>query len=187
MGLVVRSINPRLASVLSDIIKPMNGRVLLLNASYVPICAVSMKRAVVLVLAEKAEVVSAGADSIRSESLWLDAPTVIRLIRYVNVPHFRKAYLSRRTILARDNHECCYCGKRANTMDHVMPRSRGGQHTWTNVVACCYNCNQEKDDRTPQEMGWSMRYPAAEPEGVRRIVLIVGTVHPAWDEWLQVA
>jgi len=165
----------------------MYERVLLLNATYEPICVVSLKRAVVLVLAEKAEVVSARDREVRSASFVLDAPSVIRLVRYVNVPRFRKAYLSRRTILQRDNHECCYCGKRATTMDHIMPRSRGGQHSWTNVVACCFDCNQAKDNKTPEEMGWKMRYQPFEPEGNRRIVLIVGHLDPAWEEWVAVA
>jgi len=165
----------------------MSERVLLLNATFEPICVVSLKRAVVLVLAEKAEVISARDRAVRSASFSLDAPAVIRLVRYVNIPRFRKAYLSRKTILQRDDHECCYCGDRASTMDHIIPRSRGGQHSWKNVVACCYDCNQIKDNRTPEEMGWKMRFQPVEPEGNRRIILIVGSMDPAWEEWMAVA
>lgn len=165
---------------------PMD-RVLLLNATYEPICAVPMRRAVVLVLCDKAEIVTAYDAVVRSASMEMSRPAVIRLVRYVNVPRFRKAYLSRRTILQRDNHECCYCGGKASTMDHIMPRSRGGAHSWTNVVACCFGCNQTKDDKTPQEMDWKMRYQPFEPEGNRRIVLIVGCLDPTWEEWMAVA
>jgi 5-methylcytosine-specific restriction endonuclease McrA len=163
-------------------------RVLLLNATYEPICAVTLKRAVVLVLAEKAEVVTArdGAE-FRSASLALPVPSVIRLVRYVAIPRFRKAYLTRKTILKRDDYECCYCGGRADTMDHIMPRSRGGQHSWKNIVACCYDCNQIKDNRTPDEMGWKMRFKPTEPEGARRMVLVIGTMDPSWEEWMAVA
>lgn len=163
----------------------MSERVLLLNASWEPICVVPLKRAVVLVLAQKAEIVTARNGSVvRSASFSLKAPAVIRLVRYVNVPRFRKAYLSRRTILQRDKHECCYCGGRATTMDHIMPRSRGGQHSWTNVVACCFDCNQAKDDRIPEEMGWKMRFRPHEPMGNTRIVLIVGHIDEAWEPYL---
>lgn len=163
----------------------MEGRALLLNASWEAICSVSLKRAVILVLSEKAEIVTAEEGTeLHSASSSMPRPRVIRLIRYVNVPRFRKAYLSRRTILQRDNHECCYCGGRANTMDHVVPRSRGGRHSWTNIVACCYDCNQRKDNKTLEDLGWSMRYAPYEPEGSKRVALIVGSIHPSWEEWL---
>ncbi|MCJ7666887.1 MAG: HNH endonuclease [Anaerolineae bacterium] len=162
----------------------MDGRVLLLNATYEPICVVPLKRAVILVLSEKAEIIAAHDTVVRSASFELSRPAVVRLVRYVNIPRFRKAYLSRRTIVARDNQICCYCGSNANTMDHIQPRSRGGKHSWTNVVACCFDCNQTKDDRTPEEMGWKMRYRPTEPEGSRRILLIVGSMDPEWEEWM---
>lgn len=169
----------------------MSERVLLLNASYEPICVLSVNRAVILVLEEKAEVVAEGKTLMRSPSVTIVAPSVIRLVRYVNIPRFRKAYLGRKAILQRDNHECCYCGGVATTMDHIIPRSRQGAHSWTNIVACCYDCNQTKDDRTFEEMrdkfGWKMRYQPYEPEGNRRLVLIVGSVDPAWEEWMAVA
>ena len=162
--------------------------VLLLNASYEPLCAISAKRAIVLVLSDKAEVVTERSGSaVHSASLSFPMPSVVRLIRYVNVPRFRKAYLSRRTILARDNKICCYCGGKANTMDHVIPRSREGRHTWTNIVACCYDCNQRKDNRLLEDLGWKMLYVPFEPEGTRRIVLILGSIDPDWEEWLQEA
>jgi 5-methylcytosine-specific restriction endonuclease McrA len=166
----------------------MDERVLLLNATYEPLCALSARRAVILVLKEKAEIVTArDGREVRSASTSIPFPSVIRLVRYVNVPRFRKAYLSRRTILARDAHVCCYCGGKATTMDHVIPRSRGGRHSWTNIVASCYPCNQTKDDRTPSEMGWQMRFVGVEPEGSRRIVLVIGTIEPEWEDWLAMA
>jgi len=169
-------------------IPSMETSVLLLNASYEPICVVSFKRAVVLVLLEKAEVVSSYEDRVvHSATREMPMPSVIRLVRYVNIPHFRKAYLSRRTVLKRDGGLCAYCGKAASTMDHIVPRSRGGLHSWENVVACCYPCNQTKDDRLLDEIGWKLRLVPTRPEGTRRLMLLIGDLEPAWEEWLPVA
>ncbi|GAA2092864.1 MULTISPECIES: HNH endonuclease [Brevibacterium] len=132
-------------------------KTLVLNAGYEPMSVVSFKRAVVLVLAGKASVLSADAQQpVRSERLELDRPTVIILTRYVKPPETRTVSLSRRGVLRRDAHRCAYCGRSAETVDHVMPRSRGGQNTWTNLVACCRTCNSLKGDRTPEEMGWRL-------------------------------
>jgi 5-methylcytosine-specific restriction endonuclease McrA len=127
---------------------------LVLNASYEPLCIVPLRRAVVLVLAEKAVVVEEGETLLRSERLAMNAPTVVRLSRYVRVPYRRAVPLTRRAVLARDGHRCAYCSARADTIDHVLPRSRGGGHIWTNVVAACARCNHRKGDRLLSEMGW---------------------------------
>lgn len=163
-------------------------QVLLLNATYQPICSVTMKRAIVLVLQGKAEVVSSyEGREMRSENLSIPAPSVIRLLKFVAIPRFRKAYLTRRAILQRDGNECCYCGGKANTMDHIVPRSKGGKHSWDNVVACCFPCNQRKDDKSLEEIGWAMRYKPSRPEGPKRFLLIVGRVDPSWEEWIAMA
>jgi len=158
--------------------------VLLLNASYEPLAVVGAKRAIVLVLQGKADVVSHHpTEQVRSESAKMAMPTVIRLLRYVNVPKFRKAYLSRRTVLARDDSECAYCGGVANTIDHIRPRSLGGRNVWENVVACCYECNQRKANRTLGDLGWTLRYRPYRPEGNRRLVMTQST-NPDWEPWL---
>ena len=163
----------------------MDVPVLLLNASYEPICAISAQRAVPMMLDGEVEVVSVyEGRAIRSPSLTLEYPSVVRLVRYVNVPRFRKAYLSRRAVLARDGHECAYCGGRANTMDHVVPRSKGGPHRWENIVSCCFPCNQRKDDKSLDELGWKLRYRPFRPEGDKRL-LLSGGAHEHWEQWLE--
>ena len=164
----------------------MDRRVLLLNASYEPIAPVSIERAVCLILEGKAEIVTEHESrEFRSPSFSIPWPQVVRLVRYIHIPTFRKVYLSRRAILARDNHTCAYCGGRATTMDHVVPRSRGGRHSWRNIVACCLPCNQRKDDRLLEELGWTLKFEPYEPQGARRIAVSLGHTHPSWDEWLQ--
>src|SRR5262245_35104131 len=87
-----------------------------------------------------------------------DRPSVILLQRYVRVPSGRAVPVSRRGVLRRDDQRCGYCSASASTIDHVMPRSRGGDDSWENLVACCLRCNNVKGDRTPAEMGWSLRF-----------------------------
>lgn len=139
-------------------------KTLVLNAGYEPMSVVSFKRAVILVLTGKAAVLQADeAAPIRSASVVLDRPSVIILTRYVKPPRGRKVLLSRRGVLRRDGYLCAYCGGHATTVDHVLPRSRGGANSWTNLVACCRSCNCDKSDRTPEEMGWRLRFTPAPP------------------------
>ena len=144
------------------------GAALVLNATYEPLCVVPLRRAVVLVLAEKAVVVEAGQTVMHSERLAVAVPTVVRLSRFVRVPYRREVPLTRRAVLDRDAHSCVYCNGRADTIDHVRPRSRGGQHVWTNVVAACARCNHRKGDRLLTEMGWHLAYAAGPAAGHRR-------------------
>src|SRR5690606_3289005 len=124
--------------------------VLVLNASYEPINVCSTRRAVILVLKEKAEILERSGTPIRSERSTFTRPAVIRLVTYVRVPrnaHSRR--ISRKAVLARDSWTCQYCGERkpGMTIDHVIPRSRGGQSVWENIVAACGSCNRRKGDR----------------------------------------
>ncbi len=128
------------------------GRVLVLNASYEPINVCTMRRAAVLVLKERAEVLERREGVLHSERLELERPCVIRLVRYVRVPrdvHRRK--ITRRAVLARDSYTCQYCGRESAglTVDHVIPRSRGGTSHWDNIVAACAPCNRKKGSRLP--------------------------------------
>src|SRR5690606_31420602 len=116
------------------------GRVLVLNASYEPINVCTVRRATVLLLKARAELLERGEGTLHSERLELDRPCVIRLRRYVRIPrnvHRRK--ITRKAVLARDGYKCQYCGHEATTLtvDHVIPRSRGGQSVWENIVASC--------------------------------------------------
>ena len=117
------------------------GRALVLNATDAPLAVVPARRAVVLVLKEKAEVVLSNGAMFRSEHIAIDAPSVVRLRRFVRLPYRPHAPLTRRAVFVRDAWSCQYCGQSAENLDHVVPRSRGGLHIWENVVAACRRCN----------------------------------------------
>ncbi len=157
---------------------------LVLNATYEPLCVVPLRRAVVLVLAEKAIVVEAGAGLMRSEHRCIVVPTVVRLSQYVRVPYRREVPLTRRAVLDRDAHSCVYCGVQADTIDHVRPRSRGGEHVWTNVVAACARCNHRKGDRLLAEIGWQLLRQPQQPPPMVAVVLGWAKRDPAWQRYL---
>src|SRR6185295_334280 len=134
--------DPEQAAAPSGCAPPAGSRVLLLNATFEPLAVVTAKRAVVLMLAGKAECVQAALEgAFHSESLTIAAPSVMRLSRYVRVPYRRPVPMTRAGVLRRDGRRCAYCARRADTIDHVVPRSRGGAHTWENCVAACRTCN----------------------------------------------
>jgi 5-methylcytosine-specific restriction endonuclease McrA len=112
---------------------------------------------------------------------------VILLRRYVRIPNGRAVPVSRRGVLRRDAQRCAYCGSSASTIDHVIPRSRGGADSWENLVACCLRCNNVKGDRTPQEMGWPLRYVPRAPHGTAWLVRGVERTQPQWEEFLAPA
>ena len=159
-------------------------RTLVLNAGYEPLAVVSFRRAIVLVLAGKATVIADGPTPVVSGSLTLPRPSVILLGRYVRVPHGRAVPVSRRGVLRRDEHRCAYCGGHAATVDHVLPRSRGGQDSWENLVACCVRCNNVKGDKTPEEKGWSLRVRPQAPRGPAWVVRGADVREPTWDAFL---
>jgi 5-methylcytosine-specific restriction endonuclease McrA len=160
---------------------------LVLNATYEPLSVVSARRAVCLVLAEKAEVIHHDGTEIRSARLAVPTPVVIRLRYVVKVPYHRRTTLSRRAVFARDDGRCQYCGEHADSIDHVVPRSRGGQHDWENVVAACRPCNLRKRDREPHEAGMRLhRHPSA-PRELAWVVVAVGRVPEAWKPYLAKA
>ncbi len=161
------------------------SRALVLNATYEPLCLVATRRAVVLVLKEKAELLHASDGSFRSERLDLPEPSVVRLGYFVKVPYQARIGLNRRSVFARDGHRCQYCGGAAENIDHVVPRSRGGTHTWENVVAACRPCNTRKEDRHPHEVGLTLGRRPAVPRELTWIIVAVGTVHPHWEPYLQ--
>ncbi|HZD18979.1 MAG TPA: HNH endonuclease [Actinomycetota bacterium] len=142
----------------------------------------SARRAVVLVLKDKAEILVPNGQVFRSEYLELDAPSVLRLRRFVRVPYRVQAPLTRRAVFARDDWTCQYCGAPAENLDHVVPRSKGGTHTWDNVVAACRRCNSRKENRLTQEAGLRLaREPAAPRDGFR---LSLGRLEPEWEPFL---
>ncbi|MFM7225907.1 MAG: HNH endonuclease [Actinomycetota bacterium] len=161
------------------------ARVLLLNASFEPLTVVPVRRAVVLVLTGKAEVLHPGTGTLRSERRAVPVPSVIRLVQFVRVPHRAAAPLSRRNVFARDGGRCQYCGRPAENLDHVVPRSRGGLHSWENVVASCRPCNARKEDRLPHECAMHPRRIPVAPHAHTALVAAAGGVAPAWRPYLR--
>lgn len=163
-------------------------RTLVLNAGYEPLAVVSFKRALVLVMNDKATVVEhIPDDPVRASGGAHDRPAVILLTRYVRIPGGRKVPVTRRGVLRRDGHRCGYCGKSASTIDHILPRSRGGADSWENLVACCLKCNNLKSDRTPQEMGWELRLTPGAPHGAQWTVRGTDRSDPRWGPYLELA
>ncbi len=163
-------------------------RVLLLNVTYEPLTTVGLRRAVCLVLCGKAEVVHDDADGavLHAASVALATPSVIRLSRYVRVPYRNRVPLTRAALMRRDNYRCAYCGRRAETIDHVVPRSRGGQHAWENCVASCTICNHRKADRLLDELGWTLAVLPAVPRGAHwRLVGVQHDGDPQWAAYLR--
>ena len=160
------------------------GRALLLNASFEPLCVVPTRRAVVLVLKDKAEIVCRRAGELRSERLAVAMPSVIRLRTYVRVPFRAHAPISRRAVFARDGHRCQYCHRPAENLDHIVPRSRGGGHHWENVVACCRACNSRKEDRLLHETDLILRRLPRVPHATIWIVASAGALDPQWARYL---
>ena len=160
------------------------GSALVLNATYEPLAVVPSRRAAILVLAEKADILDLSGQVLHSERTTLPLPSVIRLRYFVRVPYHRNVALSRRGVFARDGHSCQYCGNRAETLDHVVPRSRGGLHTWDNVVAACRRCNVGKADRLLHETRFSLRVPPVAPRQLSWVLVSVGRVPSAWEPYL---
>jgi 5-methylcytosine-specific restriction endonuclease McrA len=162
------------------------GRSLVLNATDEPLCVVPSRRAVVLVLKAKAEIVQANGEAYHSEKLRMPVPSVVRLTHFVKVPYRTRATLSRRAVFIRDAYECQYCGAAAENVDHVVPRSRGGQHVWENVVASCRRCNSNKENRSPAEVGLKLRRIPRAPKGSHFLVVSAGKPDPTWEPYLEV-
>ncbi len=133
------------------------SRALVLDATYEPLCVVPTRRALLLVIQAKAEPLAATGRVFRSARVTLDEPSVVRLSYFVRVPHQAHVALNRRAIFARDGHRCQYCGAQAENIDHILPRSKGGPHSWDNVVAACRRCNARKRDHLLEETGMKLR------------------------------
>lgn len=133
-------------------------RILVLNADYQPINVTSFQKGYKLVWKGKAEVVKEDPTDVIMTSRSIARPKVIRLLTYLYLP-YRRLNLSKQNVYRRDGFKCVYCGSGANlTLDHVLPRSRGGDNSWENLVTCCRKCNAKKDDRTPEEARMRMRH-----------------------------
>lgn len=170
-----------------DIPSSVAPRVLLLNAGYEALTALTARRAVVMLLCGKAVVVHENPDPflVRSATCEVAVPSVIRLREYVQIPYRAKVPMTRAALMHRDGHRCGYCGVRATTIDHVVPRSRGGGHSWENCVACCERCNRKKADKMLSELGWELRHRLEAPRGSTwRLVSTLREMGPHWEDYL---
>lgn len=169
--------------------------VLLLNASLEPLQTISIRRAVNLLLAEKVEAVTEHGYQLRTVSTIFTVPFVVRLSYYVNAPRKDIAW-SRRNVLERDEWQCVYCGIRVGewrngrlqhktdfTLEHIIPRSRGGGNTWGNTACACTTCNQRKADRLPHEAGMKLLFEPKTPRG--RILVIRGQIPNEWAKYFS--
>jgi 5-methylcytosine-specific restriction endonuclease McrA len=162
------------------------GRVLVLNATYEPVNVCTVRRAVVLLLKEKAELIERAERELHSENTTIARPMVIRLITYVRIPrdtHRRK--ITRRAVFARDDWTCQYCGSRTQlTVDHVVPRSKGGASTWDNIVASCAPCNRRKGNLLPRQVGMRLTKPPRTPNPRVFIQVASPSIPDVWRQYL---
>ncbi|MEZ4393457.1 MAG: HNH endonuclease [Polyangiales bacterium] len=158
---------------------------LLLNATFEPMKVISWQRALVLVFLDKAELVEAYDEVIRSINLAVQKPSVVRLRRYAR--HDRRVKFSRVNVYRRDGFACQYCGAQPGggdlTLDHVVPRARGGRTEWTNIVAACARCNAAKADRTPEQASMPLRRRPFKPNSMP-MVSPQECAHPGWIDYL---
>jgi len=161
-------------------------QVLVLNASYEPLNVCTVRRAHVLVFKGKAEVIERLDQPLRSSSTSFPWPHVIRLVTYVRVPRAVQRKISRRALFARDGWRCVYCGTTAGrlTLDHVVPRSRGGTSVWENVVTSCAPCNHKKGNRLLEEVSMELLHLPKPPAPVLFIRLAAPKIPSGWQPYL---
>ena len=163
---------------------------LVLNASYEPINVCTVRRATVLILKDRAEILDRSEWMLHAETLTVPHPVVIRLRTYVRIPrdaHSRK--ITRRAIFARDHWTCQYCGNERSTLtvDHVIPRSKGGSSAWDNIVACCAPCNRRKGDRLPAQANMHPRRRPSTPSSTIFVHVVAPKIPSAWQPYLLAA
>jgi 5-methylcytosine-specific restriction endonuclease McrA len=163
----------------------MNSEVLVLNQDYQPISVCSVQRSVKLVFLDKAELLHDDPDKvIRTVNEEYSYPSVIRLRRYIRLP-YAKIVLSRRNIMKRDRSTCQYCGTRSDlTLDHVLPKSRGGADSWENLVTACNNCNVKKGNRTPEEAGMPLNIKPYRPVHITFFQNLLNGIQEHWKPYL---
>lgn len=167
----------------------LNAKVLILNQSYEPLTVCTIKKAFILVFLGKAEVVvDDKRKSLRAVSKTFTWPSVIRLASFVTVP-YKKVVLTRKNILRRDSYQCAYCGRSdlLLTIDHVIPKARGGTDSWENLICACTVCNNKKGDRTPTEAGMPLSKNPFKPSHIMFIKNVVGKLDENWKPFLYLS
>lgn len=156
-------------------------KVLVLNFDYTPLNVTTLQRGFTLVIKGKAEVIKSDENPIVTAYANYVRPVIIRLLRYISY-HGRGMGVNRQRVFKRDHNECVYCGsKKELTIDHVMPRSRGGKNTWTNLVTCCMKCNLKKGNKTPEEAKMNLRQKPFEPTFIHETPIL----NEAWDNFKE--
>jgi len=168
----------------------MNSSVLVLNATYEPINICVAQRAIVLILKGVATCEEAAPHYFHTPSFKIPVPSVIRLLHYIKIPHMREKPPTKKNVLIRDKNTCQYCGHRFPaqdlTLDHVIPRSKGGQTRWENLVACCRLCNTRKGDLSASKAGMTLLKTPREPRYPYHIHLFRsrGRAREGWRKYL---
>jgi 5-methylcytosine-specific restriction endonuclease McrA len=159
--------------------------VLVLNQNYEPLSICTAKRAIVLVFLGKAEIVEKLASEVRTVSRAFPLPSVVRLYMYITIPR-KKILLTRKNILKRDGYRCQYCGQKRNplTLDHVIPKNKGGSDSWENLVCACARCNNRKGQRTPEEARMTLHRQPRRPNYLMFIRHFVGISDHRWRRYL---
>jgi 5-methylcytosine-specific restriction endonuclease McrA len=165
---------------------PVNGAVLVLNQNYEPLNICNVRRAFVLVDRGKAEVLEHGVEAIRTASRAVPRPSVIKLQYMVKRPR-PQVRLSRREIFLRDDYTCQYCGMRSRdlTLDHVVPKHRGGGHSWDNLVSACRSCNHRKGSKTVEEARMRLLKTPRRPQPAQYFLWMQRLNGPAYEAWLK--
>ena len=161
------------------------SRTLVLNATYEPLGVITERRALILVLNHRATMIEDSGSVLHFSGGEIELPSVIRLNKFVRIPYRHAVPLSRRAIFARDGGRCVYCTAPATSIDHVIPRSRGGGHNWENVVSACHKCNHLKADKQLKEIGWRLRKLPREPVGAAWRILGTGQTNSRWLQYLE--
>jgi 5-methylcytosine-specific restriction endonuclease McrA len=166
----------------------LNGNVLVLNQDYQPLSVCNVKKSLLLLFLDKAELLHEDPNKkIKTVRYNYDYPSVIRLRRYARIP-FKHIVLTRKNIVKRDAHKCQYCGTHENlTIDHVIPKSKGGKDTWENLVTACTFCNHKKGDRTPREAGMPLRRVPFRPSHIIFLRDFHGQIDDHWKPYLYMA
>ena len=171
--------------------RPMSHEVLVLNSDYEPLNICTMRRAVAMMFLGKVDVLHENATPLQTVRTHYKSPSVVRLRTHIKRPR-PQLRLSRRSVLARDNYTCQYCGRRGNndlTVDHVIPKRLGGPSSWENLVCCCKRCNTRKGDKTVEQIGFVLNRKPRKPKYVPFISLtkfISGARNEVWRDYLPI-
>ncbi|MCP4583409.1 MAG: HNH endonuclease [candidate division Zixibacteria bacterium] len=164
----------------------LSRNVLVLNQNYEPLSVCTVKRAVVMVFLDRAEIIETlDGQRVHSVSTSIAAPSVVRLGAYIKVP-FKRIMLSRKNIIKRDAGLCQYCGLNSThmTVDHIIPRNLGGKDTWENLVAACARCNNKKGKKTPEQAGLKLLRIPRRPNHITFIKNFIGVKDRSWRRYL---